>query len=38
MTLDGDVICLLPSIMAAHLAERGVPLQLHEVPLGPPKR
>jgi len=23
MVLEGDVICLLPRIMAAHLAERG---------------
>lgn len=32
MVLEGDVICLLPRIMAAHLAGRGVPLRLHEVP------
>ncbi|HEY2267717.1 MAG TPA: LysR family transcriptional regulator [Streptosporangiaceae bacterium] len=36
MVLEGDVICLLPRIMAAHLAERGVPLQLHEVPFDLP--
>jgi DNA-binding transcriptional LysR family regulator len=36
MVLEGDVICLLPRIMAAHLAERGVPLQLYEVPFDLP--
>jgi hypothetical protein len=36
MVLEGDVICLLPRIMAAHLAERGVPLKLHEVPFDLP--
>jgi DNA-binding transcriptional LysR family regulator len=36
MVLEGDAICLLPRIMAAHLAERGVPLKLHEVPLDLP--
>jgi DNA-binding transcriptional LysR family regulator len=36
MVLEDDVICLLPRIMAAQLAERGVPLKLHEVPFDLP--
>ena len=34
--LEGDVICLLPRLMTAHLAERGIPVTLHEVPFDLP--
>ncbi|WP_188114068.1 LysR family transcriptional regulator [Streptomyces apricus] len=34
--LEGDAICLIPHITAAHLIERGVPLRCHEVPLALP--
>jgi DNA-binding transcriptional LysR family regulator len=34
--LEGDAICLLPRLTAAHLAERGIPLKFHEVPLDLP--
>jgi DNA-binding transcriptional LysR family regulator len=36
MVLEGDAICLLPRLMAAHLAERGIPVRLHEVPFDLP--
>ncbi len=36
MALEHDVICLVPHVTAAHLAERGVPLRLHEVPFALP--
>ncbi|WP_084655573.1 LysR family transcriptional regulator [Nocardia altamirensis] len=36
MALEQDVICLVPHVTAAHLAERGVPLRLHEVPFDLP--
>ena len=36
MALEGDAICLLPRAMTAHLAERGVPLRIHEVPFALP--
>jgi DNA-binding transcriptional LysR family regulator len=36
MVLEGDVICLLPRMMATHLGERGVPLKFHEVPFDLP--
>lgn len=32
MTLEDDVVCLLPHRMTAHLAERGLPLREHDVP------
>ncbi len=31
--LEGDAICLIPEVTAAHLIARGVPLRRHEVPL-----
>ena len=34
--LEGDAICLIPHVTAAHLIERGVPLRCHEVPLALP--
>ena len=36
MALEGDVICLVPRVTAAHLIERGVPLRAHEVPFDLP--
>ncbi|MDQ0787181.1 LysR family transcriptional regulator [Streptomyces sp. B3I8] len=36
MALEGDFICLVPRITAAHLVQRGVPLRLHEVPFDLP--
>jgi DNA-binding transcriptional LysR family regulator len=32
MALEDDLICLVPHVTAAHLAGRGVPLRLHDVP------
>ncbi|MFI5842570.1 LysR family transcriptional regulator [Catenuloplanes sp. NPDC051500] len=32
MALESDLICLVPRVTAVHLAERGVPLRIHEVP------
>jgi DNA-binding transcriptional LysR family regulator len=36
MALEGDFICLVPQVTAAHLVRRGVPLRLHEVPFDLP--
>lgn len=36
MALEGDVICLIPRVLAEHLAERRVPLRWHRVPLNLP--
>ncbi|TQS42497.1 LysR family transcriptional regulator [Cryptosporangium phraense] len=36
MALEDDLICLVPQVTAAHLADRGVPLRLHEVPFDLP--
>ena len=36
MALEPDVICLVPSVTAAHLIDRGVPLRRHEVPVDLP--
>ena len=37
MALEDDVLCLIPSVLARHLTERGVPLRVHEVPVDLPK-
>ncbi|MFJ4158431.1 LysR family transcriptional regulator [Microbacterium testaceum] len=37
MALEDDVLCLIPSVLARHLTERGVPLRVHEVPLDLPE-
>ncbi|MEV6633650.1 LysR family transcriptional regulator [Actinoplanes sp. NPDC051470] len=36
MALEHGLICLVPHVTAAHLAERGVPLRRHEVPFDLP--
>jgi DNA-binding transcriptional LysR family regulator len=36
MALEGDVICLVPRVTATHLADRGVPLRVHDVPFDLP--
>lgn len=36
MALEDDVLCLIPSVLARHLTDRGVPLRVHEVPLDLP--
>lgn len=36
MALEADLICLVPSVTASHLAGRGVPLRRHEIPLALP--
>lgn len=36
IALEGDVICLLPRVLARHLVDRQVPLRYHEVPLDLP--
>lgn len=36
MALEGDVLCLIPSRLASHLQERGVPLRAHQVPVDLP--
>jgi DNA-binding transcriptional LysR family regulator len=36
MALENDVICLIPSITAAHLVEQGVPIRVHAVPFDLP--
>ncbi|OZD55628.1 LysR family transcriptional regulator [Rhodococcus sp. 06-1477-1B] len=37
MALEDDVLCLIPSVLARHLTDRGVPLRVHEVPVDLPK-
>jgi len=32
MALEDDVLCLIPSRLASHLQERGVPIRAHQVP------
>lgn len=32
MALEDDVVCLIPSRLASHLQERGVPLRAHQIP------
>lgn len=36
MALEEDVLCLIPSRLASHLQERGVPLRAHQVPVDLP--
>jgi DNA-binding transcriptional LysR family regulator len=36
MALENDVICLIPSITAAHLVAQGVPIRIHTVPFDLP--
>lgn len=36
MALEDDVLCLIPSRLASHLQERGVPIRAHRVPVGLP--
>lgn len=33
MALEDDVLCLIPSLLASHLQERGVPIRAHRVPV-----
>jgi len=33
MALEDDALCLVPSRLASHLRERGVPLRAHDVPV-----
>lgn len=36
MALEDDVLCLIPSRLASHLQERGVPIRAHQVPVDLP--
>ncbi|MGV8881892.1 MAG: LysR family transcriptional regulator [Rhodoglobus sp.] len=36
MALEDDVLCLIPSRLASHLQERGVPIRAHQVPVSLP--
>ncbi|PPG06381.1 MULTISPECIES: LysR family transcriptional regulator [unclassified Rathayibacter] len=36
MALEDDLLCLIPSCLAAHLVERRVPLRIHRVPFDLP--
>ena len=36
MALEDDMLCLIPSRLASHLQERGVPLRAHQVPVDLP--
>lgn len=36
MALEDDMLCLIPSRLASHLQERGVPLRAHQVPVALP--
>ncbi|WP_120339096.1 LysR family transcriptional regulator [Cryobacterium soli] len=36
MALEDDVLCLVPSRLASHLHERGVPIRVHQVPVDLP--
>jgi len=36
MALEDDVLCLIPSHLASHLQERGVPIRAHQVPVALP--
>jgi DNA-binding transcriptional LysR family regulator len=36
MALEDDVLCLIPSRLASHLQERGVPIHAHQVPVDLP--
>lgn len=36
VALEGDVICLVPRVLARHLVDRQVPLRYHEIPFDLP--
>ncbi|MCU1406353.1 MAG: LysR family transcriptional regulator [Glaciihabitans sp.] len=36
MALEDDMLCLIPSRLASHLQERGVPIRAHQVPVDLP--
>jgi DNA-binding transcriptional LysR family regulator len=36
MALEDDVVCLIPSLLASHLRERGVPIRAHDIPVDLP--
>ena len=36
MALEDDVLCLIPSRLASHLQQRGVPIRAHQVPVDLP--
>lgn len=36
MALEDDLLCLVPSRLASHLQDRGVPIRAHQVPVALP--